>query len=299
MTGPAALPLMRMFWRRWMARSGSRAIDRTDPLRAQFYMPVPRPTGAQFARVGETFDGVLREPGRAPFASRVVAAQDIWLRSILAARSFIYIEEQYLISDCAAEAIKAVLPRLDHVTILIPPSEITDLQGVWSRRKAFLDRIARGNPHAGKLRVYTRVAGSPPACRRDTGPHLYVHAKMAVIDDELMLIGSANMNNRSYETDSEVVVAAWEDTPAGQVSRARRLRMALWSHHLGLSPARLADPVRSPALWDSAPSRQVCRYDPTAGHDQPAWDRYVDPTDRRPDDPCCTLLRACPNLVTA
>jgi phosphatidylserine/phosphatidylglycerophosphate/cardiolipin synthase-like enzyme len=298
-TGPSALPLMRMFWRRWMARSGDRAIDRKDPLRAPFYPPVPRPTGAQFARVGETFDGVLRPPGRAPFRSRAVDAQDIWLRSILAARSFIYIEEQYLISDCAAEAIRTVLPRLEHVTILIPPSGMTDLPGRWSRRLAFLEHVTRGNPHAKKLHVYTRVAGPPRSCRRDTGPHLYVHAKMAVIDDELMLIGSANMNNRGWETDSELVVAAWEDTPAGQVSRAKRLRTALWSHHLGVPVARLADPVRSRALWDSAPDRHVCRYDPLAGRDRRAFDGLVDPSDRRPDDPCCTLLSACPISITA
>ena len=293
-TGPSALPLMRMFWRRWMARSGDRAIDRKDPLRASFYPPVPRPTGSQFARVGETFDGVLRPPGRAPFRSRAVDAQDIWLRSILAARSFIYIEEQYLISDCAAEAIRTVLPRLEHVTILIPPSGMTDLKGRWTRRLAFLDHITRGNPHAKKLHVYTRVAGPPQSCRRDTGPHLYVHAKMAVIDDELMLIGSANMNNRGWETDSELVVAAWEDTPAGQISRAKRLRTALWSHHLGVPVARLADPVRSRALWDSAPGRHVCRYDPLADRDKRGLDGLVDPSDRRPDDPCCTLIPACP-----
>ena len=210
---------MRMFWRRWMARSGDRAIDRSAPLRAPFYSPVPPPTGPQFARVGETFDGVLQEPGRRPFRSRVVAAQDIWLRSILAARSFIYIEEQYLISDCAAEAIRTVLPRLAHVTILIPPSGITDLPGRWQRRRAFIEHITRRNPHAGKLHVYTRTAGAPGSCHRDTGRHLYVHAKMAVIDDELMLVGSANMNNRGWETDSELVVAAFEDTRPGSQAR--------------------------------------------------------------------------------
>jgi phosphatidylserine/phosphatidylglycerophosphate/cardiolipin synthase-like enzyme len=289
--GPSALPLMRMFRRRWLARSGDRAIDRSAPLRGQFRSPVPPPAGPQFARVGETFDGVLQTPGRPPFRSRQVAVQDIWLRSILAARSFIYIEEQYLISDCAAEAIRTVLPRLAHVTILIPPSEITDLPGRWQRRRAFIEHITRRNPHAGKLHVYTRTAGPPGSCRRDTGRHLYVHAKMAVIDDELMLVGSANMNNRGWETDSELVVAAFEDTPAGQASR---LRLALWSHHLGLPASRLADPVRSRELWDSAPTRQVCRYDPGAGRDSDSWKPFVDPSDRRPEDPCCALLRACP-----
>jgi phosphatidylserine/phosphatidylglycerophosphate/cardiolipin synthase-like enzyme len=304
-SGPSALPLMRMFRRRWLARSGDRSIDQTAPLRGQFRTPVPRPTGRQFARVGETFDGVLRPPNRPPFRSRSVAVQDIWLRSILGARTFIYIEEQYLISDCAAEAIRTVLPRLQHVTILIPPSEITDLPGRWRRRRQFIEHITQRNPHAGKLHVYTRALVPAESCRRDSGRHLYVHAKMAVIDDELMLIGSANINNRGWETDSELVVAAFEDTPAGQSSTARKLRMALWSHHLGQPASRLADPVRSRGLWDSAPARHVCRYDPRARSDSDDWkpDRLVDPSDRRPADPCCTLLQFCPRggrqLITA
>ena len=293
-TGPSALPLMRMFLRRWLARSGDRAIDRTAPLRGQFRGPVPPPTGQQFARVGETFDGVLQLPNRTPFRSRKVAVQDIWLRSILAARTYIYIEEQYLISMCAAEAIRSVLPRLQHVTILIAPSEITDLYGRWRRRREFIEHITRRNPHAGKLHIYTRVRLPAGSCRRD-GPHVYIHAKMAVIDDELLLIGSANMNNRGWESDSELVVAAFEDTAARRASTARRLRMALWSHHLGQPATRLADPVRSRALWDSAPTRHVCRYDPQAGRDRlDLPDRVVDPSNRRPADPCCTLLRFCP-----
>lgn len=294
--GPSALPLLRMFLRRWLARSGSRAVDGRDPLRATFAGPVPPPAGSQFARVGETFDGILRPPGQRPYRNRSVAVQDIWLRSILGARTFIYIEEQYLISLCAAEAIRTVLPRLQHVTILIPPSEITDLPGRWRRRRQFIEHITRGNPAAGKLRVYTRVRPPAAACRRDSGPHLYVHAKMAVIDDELLLVGSANINNRGWETDSELVVASFEDVPAGRASTAQRLRMGLWAHHLGQPAAALSDPVRSRALWDTAPGRVVCRYDPAAGRDTgiPKPDVLVDPSDRRATDPCCTLLRRCP-----
>jgi phosphatidylserine/phosphatidylglycerophosphate/cardiolipin synthase-like enzyme len=160
---------------------------------------LPAPAGGQFVRVGETFDGVLQRP-EGSVGSRQVTVQDIWLRSILAARRFIYMKEQYLISDCAAAAIRSVLPRLEHVTILIPPSEITDLPGVWARRRAFIDSITVRNPDAGKLHIYTRTAGQHQPCRRTNAAHLYVHAKMAVIDDELMLIGSANCNNRGWDT---------------------------------------------------------------------------------------------------
>jgi phosphatidylserine/phosphatidylglycerophosphate/cardiolipin synthase-like enzyme len=296
LSGPTALPLLRVFLRRWWARSGDRDIDRRDPLRGTFNHPVPPVTGHDFVRVGETFDGVLRSGDGRAVASRKVTVQDIWLRSILGARRFIYIEDQYLISDCAARAIRMVMARtsLKHVTILIPPSEITDLSGVWKRRQAFIDRIVSGNPHADKLHVYTRGRVTAAACARKGYPHLYVHAKMAVIDDELMLIGSANCNNRGWETDSELVVATFQDA-SGQASVAGRLRAQLWAHHLGVGQGTVLDPLASRQLWDAAPSRHVCPYDPKGGSDP--WSDYkpdmiIDPSDRRPGDPCETLLRA-------
>jgi phosphatidylserine/phosphatidylglycerophosphate/cardiolipin synthase-like enzyme len=293
LTGPTALPLLRAFLRRWWARSGDRAIDRRSPLRGSYSQPLPDPTGSQFVRIGETFNGVLRLPGR-NVHSREVSVQDIWLRAILGARQFIYMEEQYLLNECAAAAIRSVLSRLAHVTILIPPSEITDVPGVWDRRRAFIDHITASNPHAGKLHVYTRTFGQHQPCIRANAPHLYVHAKMAVIDDELMLIGSANCNNRGWETDSELVAASFEDA-AGMASTAGRLRASLWSHHLGLPSSAVTDPVRSRELWDTASTRHVCRYDPNGGRDKPFSgrpDSLVDPSDREPGDPCQTLLAA-------
>jgi len=119
---------------------------------------------------------------------------------------------------------------------------------------------------------------------------------MAVIDDELMLIGSANCNNRGWETDSELVVATFQDA-TGTASVAGRLRMRLWAHHLDVDQGAVNDPIASRRLWDVAPNRHVCRYDPAAltdrrGSDRP--DEITDPSDRRPGDPCQTLLRAYP-----
>jgi phosphatidylserine/phosphatidylglycerophosphate/cardiolipin synthase-like enzyme len=115
---------------------------------------------------------------------------------------------------------------------------------------------------------------------------------MTVIDDELMLIGSANCNNRGWETDSELVIASFEDD-GGTSAVAGRLRAALWAHHLDVPASAVADPVGSRQLWDAASTRRVCRYDPDGGHDAHLSDRpdfIVDPSDRQSGDPCRTLL---------
>lgn len=289
LTGPTALPLQRAFMRRWWSRSGDRAIDTTAPLRARWHDPLPSPTGAHFVRVGETFNATMRIPSHGRVTSREVDAQDIWLRSILAARRFIYIEEQYLTLPCAATAINRVLPRLDHVTILIPPSEITDFPRRWQLRREFIARAAAG-PHGGKVRVYTPVSNLD-TCRRTAGRHLYVHSKMAVIDDQLAIIGSANCNHRGWETDSELVIATVDEHDS-DMSTAKRLRMRLWEEHLGVAASAVTDAVAAKHLWDSGATRRVCRYDPRGS--DPLIDLgpslVADPADTRRGDPCRTLL---------
>ena len=186
LTGPTALPLLRVFLRRWWARSGKHDIDSRSPLRGSFSQPLPAVTGSQFVRVGETFNGVLHRPD-GNVSSRQVTVQDIWLRSILGARRFIYMEEQYLISDCAAAAIKAVLSRLAHVTILIAPSEITDMPGVWARRKKFISSITRGQSLRGQAArlhpdgrataaMYPGQRGTSVCAREDGGDRRRTHA---------------------------------------------------------------------------------------------------------------------------
>ncbi|KAL7600366.1 hypothetical protein Lser_V15G25146 [Lactuca serriola] len=69
---------------------------------------------------------------------------------------------------------------------------------------------------------------------------IYVHAKMMIVDDEYIIVGSANINQRSMDgaRDSEIAMGAYQPhhlatrTPArGEV---HGFRMALWYEHLGM-----------------------------------------------------------------
>eukprot|EP01004_Peranema_trichophorum_P005911 NODE_4750_length_1119_cov_59.240964_g4214_i0.p1 GENE.NODE_4750_length_1119_cov_59.240964_g4214_i0~~NODE_4750_length_1119_cov_59.240964_g4214_i0.p1 ORF type:complete len:255 (-),score=54.98 NODE_4750_length_1119_cov_59.240964_g4214_i0:353-1060(-) len=70
---------------------------------------------------------------------------------------------------------------------------------------------------------------------------IYVHSKMIIVDDEYILVGSANINQRSMggNRDTEIAIGAVQDNylknsqkelPQGQVSG---FRLSLWSEHLG------------------------------------------------------------------
>ncbi|KAF7135150.1 hypothetical protein RHSIM_Rhsim08G0214000 [Rhododendron simsii] len=70
---------------------------------------------------------------------------------------------------------------------------------------------------------------------------IYVHAKMMIVDDEYIIVGSANINQRSMDgaRDSEIAMGAYQpyhlmtrQQPArGQV---HGFRMSLWYEHLGM-----------------------------------------------------------------
>jgi phosphatidylserine/phosphatidylglycerophosphate/cardiolipin synthase-like enzyme len=81
-----------------------------------------------------------------------------------------------------------------------------------------------------------------------TGPlrdPVYVHAKVGIVDDRWLTIGSANLNERSMFNDSEVNVVTLDE----QVVRETRLR--LWEEHLetsdvGGEPTRIVDELWRP-----------------------------------------------------
>ncbi|KAH9613491.1 hypothetical protein KSS87_005095 [Heliosperma pusillum] len=70
---------------------------------------------------------------------------------------------------------------------------------------------------------------------------IYVHAKMMIVDDEYIIVGSANINERSMNgaRDSEIAMGAYQPyhlTHGNQTARGQihGFRMSLWYEHLGM-----------------------------------------------------------------
>ncbi|KAL2002201.1 hypothetical protein VTN02DRAFT_424 [Thermoascus thermophilus] len=86
---------------------------------------------------------------------------------------------------------------------------------------------------------------------------LYVHAKVCIVDDRVVICGSANINDRSQlgSCDSELSIvmedqALIDSAMDGKPYKARRLatalRRKLWREHLGLLPAQDVDASSDP-----------------------------------------------------
>src|SRR6202043_2428339 len=87
-----------------------------------------------------------------------------------------------------------------------------------------------------------------------TGP-LYVHAKIGIVDDAWMTVGSANLNEHSLFNDTEANVVVRDEA----FVRAARLR--LWEEHLEQAadgePCRVVDELWRPRAHESAQDRKL------------------------------------------
>lgn len=276
--GPAARDALETFVRRWDHHPDHAGIDaarggllgRSEPVPPPVGSPPPgsTSTGATCTvAVARTFNPVTT--GTSLPRERDIRA--LLLAAIGAVERFIYIEDQYLIDLDTAAALRAVVPRLSHLTILIAASEISDLPCVWKFRRDFVAALTGGLGAAdlAKVRIFDRV--TPPRARPTFGRHTYVHAKCWVFDDELAVIGSANCNRRGYQHDSEVNAFVFDDAAPemGRMSFAQAMRMALWSEHLAVAPSAVTDGVASAGLWLVPPAGAAVRpYNPGGGRDR-------------------------------
>ena len=199
----------------------------------------------------------------------------LYLDSIAAAKRYIYIENQYLSSHNVGQSLKERLKAPDGPEVVIVLPEKT---GGWLERHTMdvlrsrvLGSLRKADVH-GRLRVYFPRIAEAPYCA------LMVHAKVMVIDDDFVRIGSSNLSNRSMGLDSECDLAI----AAGSENRVRssiaHFRNRLLAEHLGAAPAQVADALeKSGSLIKAVES--LCAGErtlvPLPGDVPPEIDRWV------------------------
>jgi phosphatidylserine/phosphatidylglycerophosphate/cardiolipin synthase-like enzyme len=172
-----------------------------------------------------------------------------YLRAFRSARRLIYVENQFLWSPEVVEVLTAKLryPPDDRFRLVVllpinPNNGRDDTRGQ-------LGVLAAADGNARRFlacALYQRGEGARA---------VYVHAKIAIVDDEWLTIGSANLNEHSLFNDTEVNIVARD--PA--LARATRLR--LWSEHLERSASELeGDPAEVvDELWRPVAREQLDR----------------------------------------
>ena len=242
--GPAVADLAESFRERW-----------NDPTPLDPVGPPPAPVGRHAVQVLRTYPA--KRPAY-PFAhdgERSIAR--IYEKVLGRARSLIYVEDQYFWSDEIALLYEQALRRAPNLRLIVVvprhPDRNGRISGPASRlgQLAMMEHLMEVAPD--RLAVFDLENGNADA--------IYVHAKVVIIDDVMALIGSDNMNRRSWTHDSELSIAVLDEEedlreprdPAGTGDRARRfardLRLRLWREHLGADDDGLLDPIEGFERW--------------------------------------------------
>lgn len=245
--GDAAGALAELGRERWTQAGGVPML----PCAPQAESAWPAQLKAEFENVEV---GIARTRSAWGGLSEIREIEALFVEHIARARRFIYAESQYFASRTVAEAIAERLARPDPPEIvLINPRSAEG----WLEQAAMDGARVRLCHAIGEVDKERRFRIFVPL--NAAGTPIYIHSKLMIVDDEVVRVGSANMNNRSMGLDSECDVFIDAARPGNGHASApiRRLRIGLLAEHTGLTrlaveQALEADPSMI-ALIENAP----------------------------------------------
>ncbi|MFZ7111012.1 MAG: VTT domain-containing protein [Desulfatiglandales bacterium] len=174
-----------------------------------------------------------------PYGERegIREVEALYLDAIAAARRVIYIENQYLTSHAVGKALAARLSEDDgpDIVIVLPRYSAGWLEAsTMGILREQVIRQLRDTDRHGRLGIYyPRVTGLGEG-------RVKVHAKVMVVDERLVRVGSSNLNNRSMGLDTECDLAV-EGDGGGRIEGAiHDFRNRLLAEHLDIPAGEIS-----------------------------------------------------------
>ncbi|HEV2079296.1 MAG TPA: phospholipase D-like domain-containing protein [Allosphingosinicella sp.] len=227
--GDAARALGELARERWVIAGGA---------------PLPAPEGTNDpwpAELQPTFHEVDVAIARTRGAHKDVAElrenEALFLDMVRRAKKFMYAESQFFASRVIAKAMAERLAEPDGPEFVIVNPRLADgwmYDEVMSPARAeIMTQLAKVD-HERRFRVYTPVTPG--------GSDIYVHSKITIVDDELVRVGSANLNNRSMglDTECDLLIDSTEPQNAGAGAEIAALRNDLLAEHLDVQADEVA-----------------------------------------------------------
>ncbi len=242
--GPIVRDAEDVFHRRWRYLLDTHARYSEDASDYSVPTPAAPVAGGVSAQVTATLPP--------PFNEYAIA--ETWFNAVAQARDYIYIEDQYfripMLTDAIQRRMDAV-PSLRLVVITKPINEWTDPGCAWTYRthQQFNGRYP-GRYMLLQLKAFdTQVTwGFDETDARFVD--MDTHAKILIVDDRFLSVGSCNKNNRGIEYEAELNVAVLDD------AWVRAARRRIFANILGVTT--VSDDT---ATWWSALSRAAANND--------------------------------------
>jgi phosphatidylserine/phosphatidylglycerophosphate/cardiolipin synthase-like enzyme len=153
-----------------------------------------------------------------------------YTRALRSAQHLIYLENQFLWAPEIVSILAAKLrepPGPDFRLVIVLPANPNNGRDDTRGQLGVLSAA-----DAGTGRMLAATIRSLSGERDDP---LYVHAKVAVVDDRWLTVGSANLNAHSLLNDTELNLACVDP------QLARETRVRLWAEHLELDEQTVAE----------------------------------------------------------
>ncbi|MDX6517189.1 MAG: hypothetical protein QOF50_35 [Gaiellaceae bacterium] len=173
-----------------------------------------------------------------------------YVGAVRSAQRLVYLENQFLWSPELVDVLDDKLrnpPSDDFRLVCVLPADPNDGR---DDTRGQLGQLAEADAGAGRLLACTLYATDGRASHP-----VYVHAKIGIVDDRWLTVGSANLNNHSFYNDTEVNVVLHDER------LARETRLRLWAEHLELpvsdvegDPAEVVD-----TRWKPIATEQLAR----------------------------------------
>jgi phosphatidylserine/phosphatidylglycerophosphate/cardiolipin synthase-like enzyme len=239
--GPAVADVADHFALRWNELTGENLAG----------APPPEPAGSQTVQVVRTIaENMYESVPRGEFS-----ILESYIRALRSAQRLIYLENQFLWAPEIVEILAEKLrnpPHPDFRIVLVLPSRPNNGKDDTLGQ---LGVLVEEDGDGDQERLLAATIRSRSGTRDDP---LYVHAKVGIVDDRWLTVGSANLNAHSLLNDTEMNVV----TDDAELARVTRLR--LWAEHLeldaseleGLDPCAAVDRYWRPIAYEQLDRRR-------------------------------------------
>ena len=224
--GPAVQDVAEHFRLRWQIASGE-----SIPAPAK-----PEPAGDVELQIVRTLpSGTYRSVRNGDYS-----ILESYIGALRSAEKIIYLENQFLWSP---EIVEILIDKLEHPPtddfriVVLLPARANDGADISRGQVAALIAADGDDERFLACTVYAREAKL-----RDI---VYVHAKIGIVDDRWLTVGSANLNAHSLLHDTEMNVVTHNE------EMARQTRLRLWGEHLEREEADISGPTAAivDTLW--------------------------------------------------